>query len=78
MERGRLSKKRKKGVIVPIYKKGDKNKITNYRDIKLLNTAYKVYAMIIEERLREETDKDKILLDTQIGFRGEGGEREKY
>lgn len=61
-------------MIVPIYKKGDKNKTTNYRVLKLLNTTYKVYVMIIEERPREKIDKDKILSDTQIGFRG----REKY
>lgn len=59
----------KRGVIVPIYKKGDKDRATNYRGITLLNTAYKIYAMIIEERLKQEIEKGKILPDTQAGFR---------
>lgn len=64
-----LPKSWKRGVIVPIYKKGDKDKVTNYRGITLLNTAYKIYAMIIEERLKQEIEKGKILPDTQAGFR---------
>lgn len=54
---------------MPIYKKGDKNEKSNYRGITLFNTVYKIYAMIIEERLKQELEKNKVLVDIQAGFR---------
>jgi len=58
----------RKGVIVPIYKKGDKDKAANYHGITLLNTAYKIYTMILEERLRQELDKNKFCFIALIAF----------
>jgi len=59
----------KEGWIYPIFKKGEKNKAENYRGITLMDTAYKLYAMILEEKLREEVDRLKLLPETQAGFR---------
>jgi hypothetical protein len=59
----------KEGIICPIYKKGEKNTASNYRGITLLNTAYKVYAMIVEERLMKEMNERGALPDGQAGFR---------
>lgn len=62
--------RKKKGVIGPIFKKGEKNETKNYRGVTLMNTAiirYKVYASILNERLGEEV-KDK-LEEGQFGFR---------
>lgn len=59
----------REGLICPIYKKGDKKNITNYRGITLLNTGYKVYAMCLEERLEKEMDELNVLPDGQAGFR---------
>lgn len=56
------------GIIQPI-EKGDRNKLENYRGVTLLDTTYKIYAMILEERLRKETERLKILPETQAGFR---------
>lgn len=42
----------KEGVISPIFKKGDRDNVKNYRGITILNTAYKIYAMILEKRLK--------------------------
>jgi hypothetical protein len=42
----------REGVICPTYKKGEKNKVENYRGITLLNTGYKMYALILSERTK--------------------------
>lgn len=59
----------KEGWIFPIFKKGDRKKAENYRGITLMDTGYKILAMIIEERLRKETERLGILPETQAGFR---------
>lgn len=57
-------------MIVLIYKKRDKNKATNYREITL-RTGYKIYAINLQERLEREVEEKRILPETQAGFRKE-------
>lgn len=57
----------REGVVVPMVKKGDGGKVLNYRGVTL--TAYKVYATVLTERLREEAEEKRILLPSQTGFR---------
>lgn len=59
----------KKGIIIPIHKKGDKHMAQNYRGITLLNTAYKIYATLLTEKLLSEVEDKNIVPDNQAGFR---------
>ena len=59
----------RKGIIIPIYKKGDTDKVINYRGITLLSTAYKIYAAVLNERLKNEIEEKNILPEIQAGFR---------
>ena len=57
------------GIIKPIYKKGGKHSAENYRGITIMNTTYRLYAMILEDKLRVETESKTILPNSQAGFR---------
>lgn len=59
------------GIITPIYKKGDSKKCQNYRGITLTSTVAKVYARILEKRLR--VTLEPTLEETQFGFRPNRG-----
>lgn len=62
-------RKWREGIICPVHKKGNRHAVENYRGITLLNTAYKIYAMIMEERLTKEMEERGVLPDGQAGFR---------
>jgi hypothetical protein len=55
------------GVLVPIFKAGNKADADNYRGIALLNITGKVFTRILNERLMAIAEK--ILLEQQSGFR---------
>ena len=55
--------------IIPIYKKGDINKATNYRPIALLSQFNKLMEKIIFFRLYSYLEKKQLLNDNQFGFR---------
>jgi hypothetical protein len=55
------------GVICPIYKKGERTICSNYRPIMLLNIAYKIFKIILNNRLSEIVESK--LSDVQSGFR---------
>ena len=55
--------------VVPVVKKGAGKRIEDYRGITLTQTAYKVYASVLAEKLREELKGKKLLPPSQAGFR---------
>ena len=61
-----------KGNIIPIYKnKGSKNEPANYRPITLLSCIGKLFTSIINTRLTNFLEDNRILNETQSGFRKE-------
>ena len=54
------------GVIIPIFKNGDRKQCTNYRGISLLSLPGKVYAKCLERKCREIVESK--LEDGQSGF----------
>lgn len=56
-----------KAEVISLFKKGDRHRCDNYRGISLLNSAYKVYSRIINNRLKIITDA--LLCEEQSGFR---------
>lgn len=59
----------REGVVVPVLKKGKGDRVEEYRGVTLTQTAYKVYASVLAERLREEVEEKGILPLSQAGFR---------
>ena len=66
-----LSKKAPKELflarVVPIFKKGDTDNAANYRPISLLSSIYKVYMIMIRQRMQNAIESH--LSNTQYGFR---------
>jgi len=54
-------------IICPIHKKGDRTQCKNYRPIKLLNVAYKIFATTLCKKLTEIMAGK--LGEFQMGFR---------
>jgi len=49
---GEMLEKWKNSIVLPMYKKVDKQKVENYRKISLLNACYKLYSKILSEKLK--------------------------
>ncbi|KAI5754231.1 hypothetical protein M8J77_006965 [Diaphorina citri] len=57
----------KKGIIIPLFKKGDRKKCANYRGITLTSQVAKLYERIIERKIRPVIEET--LNEEQHGFR---------
>jgi len=68
-KKGTLPKDWRKSVVVPLYKRGQKETVGNYRGISLLCTAYKFYAEILRCRLEKEIEERNLIPYSHAGFR---------
>jgi len=59
----------KEGVVVPIVKKGDRERVKEYRGVILMSSCYKIYAITLAKRLRREVEEKGIVPENQTGFR---------
>ena len=59
----------KEGVIISIVKKGEGGKVGEYRGVTLMPTLYKVYTMVLANRLEKEVEEKRIVPPNQTGFR---------
>ena len=66
-EKGKVAEDWKKAVIVPLHKKGSKMVCSNYRGISLLSVPSKVYARIMDRRVRRRIESK--VLEVQGGLR---------
>ena len=55
--------------VIPIFKKGDASKNSNYRPISLLSVFSKIFEKIMHERLYNFLELHEILFQMQFGFR---------
>ena len=55
--------------IIPLYKKGDKNLLSNYRPISLLPTMSKIFERVIYNQLYSYFTSNNLLSEQQYGFR---------
>lgn len=56
----------KRGIVVPIYKDGNKNDVVNYRPITILNTIAKIFESIIHDDVYRQVDS--LIIESQHGF----------
>ena len=68
-EQGYFPDELKIGCISPIYKKGDKLNVSNYRPVCSLSPFSKIFEKIIYTRMLNFIDKYSIFANTQFGFR---------
>ena len=55
--------------VIPIFKKGDKADVNNYRPISLLPTLSKIWEKLINTQLQEKMDEYDVIINDQYGFR---------
>ena len=59
----------RKGIIVPIFKKGDKRNISNYRPVSLLPICSKIFERIIYDNMLKYFLDNNLISPKQSGFR---------
>ena len=55
--------------VIPIFKKGEHNKMTNYRPISLLSKFNKIFDKLLYIRIYSYLTRFNVISDHQFGFR---------
>ena len=66
---GVFPEKLKVARVIPVYKRGDRENINNYRPISMLSFMSKIYEKLLYTRLIKFINNHNILYDLQFGFR---------
>ena len=69
LDQGTLPSDWKRANIVPVYKKGDRGKVENYRPISLTSVSSKILEHIIHSSIMDHLELHSLLNDNQHGFR---------
>ena len=72
-EQGYFPDELKTGCITPVYKKGDKSDVSNYRPVCSLSPFSKIFECIIYSRMLKFIVKYELHSNTQFGFRANLG-----
>ena len=59
----------KRANVIPIFKKGDKSNVENYRPVSLTSLVCKTMESILKDKIVDFLDENDIIRDTQHGFR---------
>ena len=69
IDNGSFPEKTKIAKVMPIFKAGKKELVTNYRPISILPCLSKISERIMYNRLYSQFDQNKILYGKEFGFR---------
>ena len=68
MNTGQVPKEWRHANVVPIYKKGSKSSLGNYRPVSLTCVCCKLMESIIKDDIMEHLNKNKVIRKSQHGF----------
>lgn len=54
---------------MPLFKRREGEVVSDYREVTLMPTLYKVYAAVLAERIRRIMEKERLIPHNQTGFR---------
>ena len=69
IQQGEFPNSLKIAVVVPIFKKGDSNLLTNYRPISIFSQISKIFEKLIYNRINNYLKKYHLISEKQFGFR---------
>jgi len=64
--------------VFPIFKKGNKTKISDYRPVSLLTSFSKIFEKVIYNRLLQHTKENNIIVTDQYGFKNNSSPNRLY